>query len=138
VAFTYDLTSIDPLELEISQLRLELGDTVEGKGVRATGGNITDAELTYLMDQYGVLGDDGRVLKGIAAACAMLARDWSRVASTTVGSRSSQYGAIAQQWADRAREAAAAAGLPAGGFAFSVAPHRADGYAANAELDDFV
>lgn len=138
MAFTYDLASAaGTIALEISQLRLELGDTAAGKGVRATGGNLTDAELTYMLGQFGSLGAAGRVAKGLAAACSMLARDWTRVASTTVGSRSSQYGAIAKEWADRARAAALAAGLPSG-FAFSVAPHRADGYAANAEMEDFV
>lgn len=126
MAFHYDIESVDPVVLAISQVRLQLGDTDEGRGVRANGRNIQDAELQTILD-----GNSSDVLRAVGAACEMLSRDWSRVASISVGPRSQQFGLVAEQWAKRAAELGAKYGFT-GGFAFSVAPNRVDGYSDNA------
>jgi hypothetical protein len=124
VAFTYDLANVDETVVAVSTVRFELGDTQLNRGVRANGANLTDEELTVVYDREG---ED--VMRTVAGLCEMLARDWSRVASTSVGPRSSQYGAIADQWAKRAAQLREQYGGLPSGHAFSVAPVRADGYA---------
>jgi hypothetical protein len=129
VTFTYDLASADPTTQALSQVRFELGDTRLNRGVRADGTNISDEELAVVYAREGE-----HVMRTVAGLCEMLARDWARVASTAVGPRSAQYGQVSQAWAQRAAELRTAYGSTAGvgGFAFSVSPKRADGYADHA------
>ena len=130
MAFTYDLDNADEILAALSKVRFELGDTQLNRGVRANGANIQDDELAVLYEREG---DD--VMRTAAAACEMLSRDWARVASTTVGPRSQQFGQVSENWAKRAAELRDQYGFVAGvggGRAFSVAPRRADGYAENA------
>lgn len=134
--FTYDLSSTDPLTVEIAKARFALGDTTEDRGPRANGTNISDEELTMVLDGQGTLGSANRPMMAVAALCDMLARDWSKVPSITAISRSQQYGAIAAEWAKRAAELRLQYGF-VGGFAFSVAPNRIDGYSENSSAAEF-
>jgi hypothetical protein len=91
MAFTYDLTT------NVGQVRLALGDTVSGSGVRPDGSNFTDAEIQYFLTQ-----EADSVAGATAAACAALAVAWSNVANLTVGPRREDLGAVAEQYATRA------------------------------------
>ena len=126
MTFTYDLASADETVAALSQVRLELGDTTAGQGVRASSANLADEELAVMLEREG-----GDVMRTVAAACEMLSRDWSRVASTTIGPRSQQFGTIADQYAKRA--AALREQFGGGGISFSITPVRSDGYAQNAD-----
>jgi hypothetical protein len=49
---TYNLSGSGTV-LTISQLRLTIGDTTDGVGVKPDGTNFTDAEITYFYDTGG-------------------------------------------------------------------------------------
>lgn len=134
MAFTYDLASADPTTLALSKVRFELGDTQLNRGVRANGANLADEELAVVFER-----EAEHVMRTVAGLCEMLARDWARVASITVGPRSAQYGQVAQQWATRAVELREQYGAAAGatGQSFSFTPTRADGYAAHASEAEY-
>ena len=121
MAFTYNTAT------DIGKVRLELDDTEQGKGVRPNGDNLTDAEIQVFLDR------EGAVLPAVAAACEMLARAWSRVASLSAGGRSEQFGAIAKEYADRAAVLRAQHG--GGGAAISAGAVREDAYTENAETE---
>lgn len=113
MTFTYDLAAEDPDVLNIARVRLELGDTIEGVGVRPDGSNLTDEELALWLEDES---DD--INKTVGRACTALAKMWTTVANLTVGPRSEQLGQIAKGWADRAGEA-----LPYGtAYEMSVVP----------------
>lgn len=90
MAFSYDATT------DIGQIRLELGDTTPGAGVRPDGSNFSNEELQVWLTR------EGSVMCAVAAACEALARQWSSVADLTVGPRSESAGAIAEKWETRA------------------------------------
>lgn len=125
MGFTFDLST------DNGALRLEIGDTVAGAGVKPDGSNFDDAELQYLIDR------EGSVMRAAAAACEILARSWARVANISVGSRREDFGAVAEQWAKQAKTLREQYGSASGSVtAFSVGVKRNDGYAAaGATLD---
>jgi len=114
-AFTTDL------ETEIGEVRMELGDDVQGEGVRPDGANLTDTQIQKLLDR------EGSVMLAVAAACELLARQWSRVANITVGPRSEQLGNVAAEWQKRAEKLRAQHG-GAGAGGFSIQAGRVDAY----------
>lgn len=120
MTFTYSLTT------DTGKVRLKLGDTTSGSGVRADGSNLTDEEIGLF------LTEEGSVDGAIAAACEMLSRDWARAASYTIGPRSEQLGKVSAEWAARAAEVREKS---SGQWqSFSIGAKRTDGYseAANA------
>ncbi len=114
MTFTYTLTT------DIGKVRLELGDTVSGDGVKPKSQNLTDEEIQVLLDR------EGSVMGAVAAACELLARTWARFASLSAGSLRNDLGTITGQWADRAKELRAQYG--GGSLAFAIDAHRDDGY----------
>ena len=97
MTFTYDLTETDDLLL-VSKVRLELGDTVSGSGIRPGGLNLSDEEILHWLDEED---DDVSSVAGRAALA--LANMWASAAvSETVGSHSVNYGKISDLWAKRA------------------------------------
>jgi hypothetical protein len=130
MAFTYELDSADAELVEVAQVRFHLGDTVESRGPRADHSNFSDEEVKMMLNSLDTLGAAYRPMKAVASLCEVLARDWSKIATISVGPRSQQYGENAKQWAARAIELRQRYG--GGGLAFSVQPRRADGYAAHA------
>lgn len=88
---TTDLTT------SVGQLRLALGDTVYGSGVRPDGSNLSDAELTYFLAQEG-----NDVVLATALACETLATMWAGQADLAVGPRKESLSQVAQQYAKRA------------------------------------
>lgn len=115
----------DP-ETEIGEVRLELGDDNEGDGVRPDGANLTDAQIQVLIDR------EGSVMRAVAAACELLARQWTRVANITVGPRSEQFGQVSEQWAKRAATLRSQYG-GGGSGGFSIAATRTDGFSEAAD-----
>lgn len=99
MTFTYDLTETGDLLL-ISKVRLELGDTASGSGIRPGNVNISDEEILIWLDDEA---DDIQAVVGRAAQA--LANMWASAAvSETVGSHSVNYGKISDLWALRASE----------------------------------
>jgi hypothetical protein len=131
VTFTYNLASADPLIVEISQARFELGDVVASRGPRANGTNFSDEELTMVLNRQGILGAASRPLQAVAALCDTLAREWSKVATTTVGPRSQQFGSVASEWGKRAVTLRQIYG-GSSSLSFSIPLTRVDGYSDNA------
>ena len=81
MAITADLTTA------VGQIRLEIGDDKEADGVRPSGDNFTDEELTHF---YTVEGGDGSVDpvqkyvgRASAKACETLAVMWAKEATAT-------------------------------------------------------
>lgn len=100
MSFTYDLSEDDENLLNISRVRLELGDTIENAGVRPDGSNLQDEEILFWLDE-----ETNDIPATVGRACAALAKVWTNVASLTVGPRREELGQIAKGWADRAKEA---------------------------------
>jgi len=100
MTFTYDLSEDDVNLLNISRVRLELGDTTANAGVRPNGSNLTDEEILLWLDEQ-----DNDIMQTVARACAALANMWTNVANITVGPRREELGQIAKGWADRAAQA---------------------------------
>jgi len=121
MTFTYDLAAADADTLNIAKVRLEIGDTVSGTGVRADGSNLTDEEIQTWLDTEG---DD--VMRATARACEMLARDWARAASIAVGPRREQLSDVSKAYAEQAKALREQHGGEA--TAFSANWARQDGY----------
>ena len=93
MTFSYDLADADETIVLISKVRLEIGDTVSGVGVKPDGSNISDEEITVWLDD-----EDNSVMKVVARACDALARMWALVADTTVGPRRESFSQISARW----------------------------------------
>lgn len=122
MTFTYDLSSVDEDLLAISTVRLELGDTVSGTGVRPNGTNLTDEEISMWLDAEGSV-----VMRGVARACEALARMWAPVVDITVGPQREALSKVADAWAKQAEQLRDTYG-GSSGSAFSVGLTRTDGY----------
>jgi hypothetical protein len=110
MTFTYDLASADIPTQRIAQVRLELGDTSDGSGVRVSGASLTDEEIAVWL-----AAEDNHILRTVARACEMLARDWSRAATIALGPRKEELSDIAEAWAARAKELRDQYGSTSGG-----------------------
>jgi hypothetical protein len=115
MAFSYVLST------DIGKVRLEIGDTVSGVGVRPDGSNLTDAEVEYFLTQEGSVG------RAVARACEVLATMWAGLADLTVGPRHEALGAVAQRYAERAQRLRVQHGGTEVG-ALAVGMIRQDGY----------
>lgn len=91
MAFTYNVSNNTGL------MRLELGDTNEGAGIKPNGGNFSDEELGVWLTR------EGSVMRACAAACEALARAWASVADTSAGPLSESGGAVAAKWSEQAK-----------------------------------
>jgi hypothetical protein len=120
--FTYDLSSSDTDKLNISKVRLEIGDTVLGSGVKPDGSNLLDDEIAIWLDR-----EDDDVMRAVAAACEALARYWAGAADIAVGPRRESLSQIAKGYAERAKELRQIHGGTAEG-AFSAGVIRVDGF----------
>lgn len=131
MTFSYDLADADETIVLISKVRLEIGDTVSGVGVKPDGSNISDEEITVWLDD-----EDNSVMKVVARACDALARMWALVADTTVGPRRESFSQISARWQKQADALKEAFGIHSGS-AFSAAVKRVDGYSESSEADDY-
>ncbi len=97
MTFTYDLASVDENLLNISRVRLELGDTQENVGVRPDGSNLQDEEILLWLSEEG-----NEIPSTVGRACNALANMWTNVANITTGPRKEELGKVADGWAKRA------------------------------------
>ena len=113
MTFTYSLST------DTGKVRLEIGDVTSGAGVRPDGSNLQDEELAVWLSR------EGSVMRAAAAACEALSRQWAIVANTASGPLREDAGAVAGEWAKRAKElrgaygfgdSALSGGVIAGGF----------------------
>ena len=93
MSFTYLLTD------NVGKVRLEIGDTVSGSGVRSNGTNLTDEEITVWLT-----AESSNVMQAAARACEMLARDWAKASSIALGPRREQLSDVARAWGRQAKE----------------------------------
>ena len=127
MAFTYDLASSDADELLISRVRLELGDTVEGTGVKPDGSNISDEEISLILD-----ASDDDVMSTVVSLADILARHWANTVDVTTGPRREALSQASKRWRDIADDMRAS-GEAGAGTSFSFTPDRADGFSAYAD-----
>ncbi len=110
MSFTYDLANVDTTLLLISKVRLEIGDTVEGAGVRPDGRNLSDAEISFWLTEESEV-----YLLAAARACDAMSRAWANYVDITAGKLrenldtvSAKYAAVAadlrSQYASSANE----------------------------------
>jgi len=99
MAFTYNLASADQDLLNISKVRLELGDTTENAGVRPDGSNLQNEEILLWLDE-----ESNAINRTVARACLALSRMWTNQYNITVGPRREELSQVAQGWADRAKQ----------------------------------
>lgn len=129
MTFTYALSSSNADDVNISQVRMELGDTVFQSGVKPDGSNFDDAEIATWLEQES---DD--IMHTVIRACLALSRLWTNVANITVGPRREELGKVADGWLMNAKSLSEQYGSPAGGgSAFAVASDRVDGYSEHAD-----
>ncbi|HSW63421.1 MAG TPA: hypothetical protein VLH56_08935 [Dissulfurispiraceae bacterium] len=118
---TYNLANADPQIVLISLVRLEIGDTTLGAGVRPDGSNLSDEEISVWLQREG---DD--ILRSTAAACEALSRQWANMANITLGPRKEELGKISDNYARRAEQLRERAGGSDTTFSSSWA--KQDGY----------
>lgn len=108
MAFTYD----ENLPTAKDWVRLYIGDTVTGQGVRPDDRNFSDEEVNAILTEQG--GDKS---KATAVLLGVLSTEWSKVADITVGARHESLSDVAAAYRARAEEQAAISGMQ--GVAFS-------------------
>jgi len=97
MAFTYDPANLKTSVLD--RLRLELGDTEQGNGVKPNGGNLQNEELQVLIDEAG-----GDFYTAAAKACRLLATHWARFADVSAGKVREAASQVSARYVERARE----------------------------------
>lgn len=128
MAFTYDISSTDATTAVISQIRLRIGDNVQGAGVYPTGTNFTDEELLFFYSS-----ELSNVDRAVAAACETMARVWSRMSDIQTGDVSKRSSNVAKEWRAEAARLRSIYGTTGGaGQAYSTGVQRKDGYADDA------
>jgi hypothetical protein len=127
MTFTYNLTETDDLLL-ISKVRLELGDTVSGSGVRPNGVNLSDEEILSWLEE-----EENDIQRTVGRAALALSNMWASAAvSKSAGPFSVSYGKISDAWAKRASAIQAVTGGVAGmGGLQSSTLRKVDGYSEN-------
>lgn len=125
MTFTYALNSTNETTVLISEVRLELGDSVYNQGVKPDNTNLQDEEIQkWLTDE----GND--VMLACIRACGALARMWAKVTDLSEGGRSESGSKISAMWAAMRDDLIKQYGTPSTmtGGSFSVSPIKADGY----------
>lgn len=116
MSFTYDLDE------DVGKVRLRIGDTTEGAGVKPDNTNLSDEEIESLLED-----EEDHVMRTVAACCEMLALAWAGMADIVVGPRHESLSKVAERYAERAKSLREQYG-GGGAGAFSVTPLREDGY----------
>jgi hypothetical protein len=127
MTFTYSITSTDETILNLAKVRLELGDTESGVGVRPDGSNLSDEEITIWL-----AGEENDVMRTTARACEALGRMWTTVTNVTVGPRKEEFGKVSDGWKSQAKELRNLYG-GSSSTAFAIETARTDGYSEAAE-----
>ena len=123
MSFTYQI-SASGTALAVARIRLDIGDTTSGEGVRVDGGNFSDEEL---LDLYGREGDSQP--SASAKACEVLAVEWARKATETAGPLRTEYSKVSASYRALAKDFRTTAGFGGAVTAGAGLMRRADGYA---------
>jgi hypothetical protein len=98
MTFTYAGT----LATELDEIRFKIADTVSGSGVKPSGGNFTDEEIS------GLLSKEGSVGRTVAAIFENLAGIYANYVDSKIGprdeklsQRAASYRALAKQWREQ-------------------------------------
>ncbi len=118
--FTYDLSATGN-DLLVSKVRLAIGDSNEGVGVRPDGSNFSDEEILIAL---GDAGDNVNIASSII--CNWLATAFAQVADLRVGPRSESLSDISKAYKTRADELAG--GSATSRMTYSLGVIRKDGY----------
>lgn len=118
---------------DLGWVRMMLGDDVKGVGLYPDGRNISDAQFAAL------LADEGTKGRTLAAALELLANVWAGQADEIdIGPRRERIMGVSKRYADRAALARKQYGGASGSSgAVSVTLNRADGFAANADEEEY-
>lgn len=130
MTITYDLSSSDESALNISKVRLEIGDKVAGSGPLPQGENFSDAEITLFLTE-----ESNSVKLAAARCCDVLGREWSIMVNTTMGPVKQEFSAVAKNWKEQAKELRDQAGGSYPGF--GIGSGRSDGYADEAAKSEY-
>lgn len=122
MAFSYDLLSSDAAILNISKVRMELGDNVAGSGVLPDGSNLSNEEIASKLAEL-----DNSIPATVASLASVLARRWANYFDMKVGPRDESLSQVSKRWGDLAAELSSG-GLGGGYVSFSVATKSGDGY----------
>jgi hypothetical protein len=105
IDFLYDIDSEDDLIAAISELRLQIGDSVERQGPRPGGRNFSNAKIYSFLTR-----ESGHIQRTTALALEVLAAEWSREASRQQLGPASSEANQAQAFGQRAAAIRAAYG----------------------------
>lgn len=123
MSFNYDISG-SGTALTVARVRLDIGDTTSGAGVRVDGGNFSDEEILDLYSQEG-----SSQPAASARACEVLAREWARKANTTAGPLRKEYASVSASYRALAKDFRETATTGGAAIAGAGAFRRADGYA---------
>ncbi len=124
MAFTYDAT----VSTDLAKVRLAIGDTVSGTGVKPDGTNFTDAELNAMITAEGTWG------RAAAAACETLAATWARAVDIALGPRKESLSQVSKAYADQSKQLRSRYGGT--GRMYVAGVIRKDGYSDDKASDD--
>ncbi len=127
MTFTY--FAQNPSVSDVTQIRFEIGDTLEGYGILPDGSNFSDEEIEMVFDREA---ED--VFRTVAALCENLSVRYAAIATQSVGPRSEQLGAISDMYAKRAAELRDRHGGAESGV-LSIPVMRVDGYSDDVPSD---
>lgn len=123
MSFTYDLSS------DVGIVRLRLGDTTSGSGIRSSGGNFSDEEIQAALSLEGSAG------RAAAFLAESLAAEWASMSDISVPGRTESFGQIADKWRALAKDLRARYGTndeddaeAANARGFSISLRRDNGY----------
>lgn len=128
MTFTYT----GALTTDLEKVRFYVGDITSGSGVRPSGANFTDEELTGLLT---IEGSWGRAVAGVLET---LANEYAKLVDLTLGPRREAFGQAAARYADLAAKwredwgNANTSGKTAGFHAVT----RVDGYSQDVSSDE--
>ncbi len=118
-SFTYDLTATGD-DLLVSKVRLAIGDTTEGVGIKPNGENFDDSEILVALDDAGDI-----VNLASAYICQWLSTSFAQVADLRVGPRHEKLSDISKAYQLRAERLA---GGTTSMESYSVGVIKVDGY----------
>jgi hypothetical protein len=95
--FTYDLASDDSIITTRSEVRLQIGDSVQGAGPRPDFSNYSDVEVDYFLAQ-----EAGHLQRAAALALETLSSEWAKEASKQQLGPASSEANQARAFAERA------------------------------------
>ncbi len=115
MTFSYDPST------PVGFVRLQIGDTIGGKGPRPDLRNFSDEEISVVL-----AGADNNVDGAVAMLLRALANEWSVVPDSTVGPRKEAFSQVSDSLSKRSEEADDKAG--SAGTSFVTGFKRVDGY----------